>query len=246
MYETKLPENNFQTFADRHSSNYLKKNIKYLHAGRDRIEVLCSDNMKYLGTILDSCLSMKNQIKNKCKAAIFNIKCISKIRSFIDINTAKILASSLVLSHLDYCNIALIGLPKSTINVLQKVQNWCAKVVLKRCKFDSSSKALAELHWLPIRERIIFKTIILVYKCVHGLAPKYLCELLKFRVNSRTTRSGGQFTLFIPFTSKKTLAARSFSVEGPRLWNELPSEIRTATPLSLFRKKLKTYLFPKF
>jgi len=38
---------------------------------------------------------------------------------------------------------------------------------------------LRQLHWLPVRQRIIFKTAVLVFKCLHGMAPPYLstyCE----------------------------------------------------------------------
>ena len=38
---------------------------------------------------------------------------------------------------------------------------------------------LRQLHWLPVRQRITFKTAVLVYKCRRGMAPPYLsayCE----------------------------------------------------------------------
>jgi len=34
-----------------------------------------------------------------------------------------------------------------------------------------------DLHWLDVPLRVIFKLCITVYKCLHGLAPKYLAEL---------------------------------------------------------------------
>ena len=40
-----------------------------------------------------------------------------------------------------------------------------------------------------------------------------------------------------------TLGARSFYVAAPTLWNSLPANIREITSLSIFKKKLKTYLF---
>jgi len=35
---------------------------------------------------------------------------------------------------------------------------------------------LRNLHWLQIRHRIKFKTAVLVYKCLHGMAPPYLAS----------------------------------------------------------------------
>ena len=30
------------------------------------------------------------------------------------------------------------------------------------------------LHWLPISQKVVFKTALLVWKCVRGVAPVYL------------------------------------------------------------------------
>ena len=40
--------------------------------------------------------------------------------------------------------------------------------------------------------------------------------------------------------------SRAFSVSAPELWNKLPDEIRSCKNLSLFKHKLKTYLFKNF
>ena len=49
----------------------------------------------------------------------------------------------------------------------------------------------------------------------------------------------------VPKTSKKTFAARSFSVLGPTLWNELPRNLRKIVNYASFKKELKIHLFRK-
>ena len=34
-----------------------------------------------------------------------------------------------------------------------------------------------DLHWLNVPERVIYKLSVMVYHCLHGIAPKYLSEL---------------------------------------------------------------------
>jgi len=42
-----------------------------------------------------------------------------------------------------------------------------------------TSPVMRELHWLPVRQRLKFKTAVLVFKCIHGQAPVYLSEYCK-------------------------------------------------------------------
>ncbi len=32
---------------------------------------------------------------------------------------------------------------------------------------------IIELHWLPVEKQIVFKILLLTFKCLHGLAPSY-------------------------------------------------------------------------
>ena len=58
----------------------------------------------------------------------------------------------------------MYGVAECEINKMQRIPNMCAKLVLQRSKFDSSKQALYELHWLPIKARIIFKLLTFMYK----------------------------------------------------------------------------------
>ena len=40
------------------------------------------------------------------------------------------------------------------------------------------SRALMELHWLPVDKRIEYKLLLYKYKALHGLVPEYLCKLV--------------------------------------------------------------------
>ena len=94
---------------------------------------------RYLGAWLDSNLTFKEHVKTKSKPAISNILRLMHIRKYIDQGTCEILMFSLVLSHLDYSNGIMFGATDHVINTLQKVQNWAAKLTLKRKKFSSST-----------------------------------------------------------------------------------------------------------
>ena len=57
-------------------------------------------------------------------------------------------------------------------------------------------------------------------------------------------RSASKGDLVVPRTTLK-LGERAFKVAAPRLWNELPPDIRKLSTLATFKKHLKTFLFCK-
>ena len=133
---------------------------------------------RYLRAYPDSSLNLKEHIKKKCKAAMLNLLKIKAMRKFLTKETSTKAVIALVMSHLDYANSILVGLPKTSTSQLHRVQNIAAKIVLGKNKHKSSSKCLTELHWLPIQHRINFKTVTLVFRCIHGLALNYLKEII--------------------------------------------------------------------
>ena len=87
---------------------------------------------------------------------MYNLSLIRNIRKHIDRETC------LVMSHLDYCNSALLGINDKCLKFLQRVQNMSAKIILRRKKFSSNWEAFKELYWQPIKSRIEFKCMCLV------------------------------------------------------------------------------------
>ena len=107
-----------------------------------------------------------------------------------------------------------------------------------------SSAIRDELHWLPVRSRIVFKQCLLVRSCLAGSAPSYLTELC-IPVSSVTgrrqnLRSASRGTLVVPMVRTERYGRRGFSVSGPHLWNSLPPRIRSLIEKpDLFKRELK-------
>ena len=167
-----------------------------------------SETVQYLGAFLDQLLNFKAHMKQKCRTAMSNLIRIRNIRKFLTKDTCATLMLKLVVSHLDYCNSILAGVPKVTPNQLQRIQNMAAKVMLGRDKSASAKEALFDLHWLPVTQRIDFKVATVVFKCLNGDAPKYLCELIEVKKTSRQGLRSESKTndINVPFVKAKTLA----------------------------------------
>ena len=127
--------------------------------------------------------------------------------------------------------------------VLQNIQNSAARLILGLSKFEHITPALQQLHWLPIRYRIQFKLMTIVYKAVRNEAPEYIRDLIELKQSNYSLRSVNGTNLSIRRSHLKSCGDRAFSVCAPKLWNSLPSEVRTSETVHLFKKRLKTFYF---
>ena len=136
-------------------------------------------------------------------------------------------------------------MPWCYTGLTQKVQNTVARMVLNKHQSYSATVCLKQLQWLPIKSRIEYKVLTIVFKFKHGMAPEYLQDLLEAKEHWRQgPKSNNKEELFkVPTTTRTTFADRSFSVKGSRLWNNLPDNIRTIMSYTTFKKQLKTHLF---
>jgi hypothetical protein len=208
-------------------------------------EIDPSLSIKNLGIIFDPHMNMDLHVNLLCRTVNFHLKNISRIRRFIDQNTCAHAVRSLVLSRLDYGNSLLGGISCSSLKRLQKLQNRAARLVYCVDRRTSAAPLLRDLHWLPVQQRINFKILLHVYNCVNSLGPSYLSDVVSLYQCARAgLRSSKDKTRLAVHVNKRAIGSTAFSHMGPRLWNDLPIFIRTASSVQSFKKLLKTHLFP--
>ena len=164
--------------------------------------ILRSDIIRYLGVWMDRELNFKQHVTKKCQCAMINFKRIHSIRHLLDNKTTESLCLSLCVSHLDYCNSVLYRLPTVTLSKLQRVQNMCVRLGLRKTKFDSATDCLRSLHWLPIKQWITYKILVLIYKSLHGEGPQYLQELITHYKPAREGLCSNNMNLLVRPTTK--------------------------------------------
>ena len=180
-------------------------------------------------------------VTRACNATLVNLW---RIGTKLSRKLKTTLVTSLIHGKLDYCNGLMSGMTKKNLSKLQKVQNAAARFIFGQRHRQGTTELRRILHFLPVSERIKFKTGVMVYKCMNGLAPEYLSELLqKRRKKQANLRLDSDDLLLEMVQTRYKTSERAFRVAGPRLWNSLPRKIRAAESLEMFKKDLKTYLF---
>ena len=179
-------------------------------------------SLRNIGAIFDETVSMLPQVNSICKSAFFHLRNISRIRKYQLRTATERLIHPFVTPKLDSYNSLLYGMPKYCIQKLQSVLNAAARLLTYTSKYDHITPVLAELHWLPVEKRIIFKSLLLTHK----RPPQSSSSALLLKQHKYNLKNYGY---------------RQFQVSAPCLWNSLPKSIKSASSVNFFKSKLKTY-----
>ena len=211
-----------------------------------------TDVVRNLGVLFDAKFCFTNHVNFVIKSCFISLRDLHHIRRFLSVDTSVVIANALVSSRLDYCNSPFRSLSSRNATRLQYVQNALARFVTGASKYTHITSTLRTLHWLPIRQRIIFKTLVLVYKYLTTGQAKYFAPYLSLYKSAMNTRRSNPKNLFLQVPhycasihKSKVHFNNSFLYDAPKLWNDLPHDIRSAPNLSCFKSRLKTYLFQK-
>ena len=124
-----------------------------------------------------------------------------------------------------------------------------ARLIYRLRRSEHITHALLSLHWLRVRERVVYKVAVLTYKALNGIAPPYLSSAFTHVANvssRRRLRSESTNQLLVTFRptgGPRSDGGRSRSLALARVWNDLPSDVTSAPSLAVFGRRLKTELF---
>ena len=154
-----------------------KINGNTLLVGSDRVESLTE--ARNLGVLFDCNFNFCNHITKTSRLAFYSLhNYIIRIRKYPTQDATKTLVQALVIGRLDYCNSLLYGLPNIHIDKLQRVQNAAPRLVSNVSRFSHISPVLYQLHWLPVKYRVMFKIILITFKALEGNAPFFIRDLV--------------------------------------------------------------------
>ena len=226
------------------TSRYQQHKIHDHNIKVDTATIHASKSARNLGIIFDNNLCMDEHVKRICQTVYFHIRNVNSIRKILTTETAATIIHALITSRIDNGNSLLTGISEHLLRKLQLAQNAAACILTKTKKFEHITPVLKELHWLPVRERIQFKLLVLTWKSLNGIAPQYLSNLLVPYKPIRAHRSSDKHLLVVPRTLS-LLGDRAFSAIAPSLWNSLPLDIRCCDFFQSFKNLLKTHLYNK-
>ena len=191
-----------------------------------------------LGVIFDKNFTFRSHISVVYTSCFYHMRDLRRVRRHLDLDSAKLLATALVSSRLDYCNSLLYGIADIDLTWLERVQNQLARLVTKSPPFPRSIPLLRSLHWLPVRFRILFKINLLPCKTLREKQPVYPHSMLASSIPSHSLWSNNDNSLSVPRVKTNT-GARAFQSCAPSLWNNVQLSVRSASSVATFKKYLE-------
>lgn len=232
----------YMIIASKHKLNNVDDNhiVKINDINLDRVK-----EMKYLGVIIDENLNLKkhaNYIMNKMSK---KVSFLYRIGNSLSMFTKILIYKAIIAPHIDFCSSILFNLNQNQIQQLQKIQNRAMRIILKCNRYTPIRTMLDVLNLMNINQRIVYRTLIIIYKIKNKMLPSYLFNEMKYvnDIHDYSTRNANNF--FID-TFNRASTEKSVLSKGLKLYNNLPVPIKNSQNLNSFKKMLSNYVVKSF
>ena len=197
-------------------------------------------SVRNLGVIFDPTLSWDDHVAHVVNKCIGMLIGLSHIRHHLPQAAVSTIVHGLVISHLRYCITVFGNCSDTNHRKLQKVINFCARVIAGRRKYDHISDILNGPDWFTSRQLADFHSMTLAHRTIKWGEPVSLASLFSRNcdVRHRQTRQDG--LLHLP-RIRSEAGRRQYAYRGPHLYNTIPAQL---TPLGVtsFKRRLRVLM----
>lgn len=204
-----------------------------------------SDICKILGLYTDYKLRFDTHVNHIIKRSFSNLRLIYANREILNTKVKIILCEGLVLSHLTYCDVVYGPcLTKLNCQRLQRVQNYCVRLICNLRKCHPVTQKLLDMNWLSMNKRRFLHCATLFNKLLLLKKPVYLHRKLTFRSDIHNVNIRRKDLLTMP-RHHTTGFQKSFSYMICKVLNIMPPDLIN-NKNSLFKRKLKKMLLENY
>ncbi|CAL1671997.1 unnamed protein product [Lasius platythorax] len=200
--------------------------------------------IKYLGVIIDKNLNFSAHVDYISKKVGAKLGIMRRTGASMSSYMKCTVYKAVVAPILEYCASVLIGISKTNVNNLQKLQNQGMRIILKCNKKTRIRDMLEALHFTSIDERIEYNVCLLVYKMINGMCPSYLynkSELVKHRSAINTRQKENVYIERCRSREEQKMLLH----DGFKMYNKLPNDIKKEQRLQNYRRMLAQHIIRK-
>ena len=204
-----------------------------------------TDNIKFLGIFVDSHLKFSHHIAYISSKLSKSIGIIFRLNKFLPKEILKILYYTLVQPYLNYAIEAWHSTFNYVTNRVNILQKRACRAINKLLYYDHTLGAFKEMSILKLGEIYFLQIAVYMYKFLNNNSNNNFTNIpiSHSQVHEHATRNNNK--LVMPRFNRK-MSQFSIRFVGPKIYNEIPLDIKSAKSLYTFRKKLKLYLLSKY
>ena len=171
------------------------------------------------------------------------LKFLYRKQKFLNYPLKRLLCNALIQPHYDYaCSAWYPNLNKRLSKKIQISQNKCIRYCLGLGnRAHIGVKEFEKINWLPSKERVQQCISVSIYKFFKNISPAYTSEIYQPTDQTRNTRSS-KHRLHLPYRNSNQ-GQKGLSFIGPKIWNKLSSETKTAGSVNTFKHNTKKIFF---
>ena len=233
-----LQKTNYILFSN--SVNILPGEVAFNNNPIERVT-----STKFLGIYIDEKLNWKTHVDKLSKVVSRNTGVIYKLRSCIPQEVLFILYSTLILSYINYGMLAWGKSFKTQIHRLFVVQKRVIRIICKANYRAHTNLLYYENGILKLEDLYSMQLGTLMFSIHSGDLPPALAQIFRRnnQIHSYNTRQAS--ALHLPY-ARTTFTLNTLMSTGPRFWNSLDTTITNASSISVFKRRLKSYLLHKY
>ena len=206
-------------------------------------EIKNTESCKYLGIFIDCDLKRQTHINYVRNKLLKFTSIFYKIRTKLPEDILKMIYFAFVHSQLLYGIEVYANTTPNHLSKLITLNNKLLRILQKKSSGSHSAKLYKTYNILPVQLLHNFQILTFMHKYVHHRLklPSVFCEYFdeNKQIHQHDTR---QKETFCTCVVKSEIGKRAIKYKGGRLWNNLPTNIKTIKSLFLFKQKLKTHL----
>ena len=202
------------------------------------------DSIKVLGFLLDDKLNLKphiDYIYSKISRSLYSLK---QMRNILDCRHLKLLFCAYVKSHVDYADIFYCLATKKTLYPLEIIYKKAIRIVSGANYRDHTKPLFVANKILPINKNSELNILKIMFRCDRDDIPN--CIKDNWRRNRDVSgREGRNADHFYQETINVKYLENSPLFYFPKLYNDLPNEIKLVASEKEFIKEVKHLLFER-
>ena len=200
---------------------------------------------KYLGVIIDEDLIWAPHIQNQCTKIARGNWALASISKYVNLSTSKCAYYGLVYPHLQYCASIWGQAPKSTLKPIQILQNRAVRIISKTYYRQSLLSLYFCLKFLRFDDIVQLQIAKLMHSIHYKILPEFYFNFTKVKNTHQHSTRFATSSNYNQIRCRTEKAKRTLAFIGPRVWHEIPSDVKSVSPGG-FKTKCKNTVLQKY